>query len=59
MKKWIPDYDDNDLLHPLSDGTAIDSHGNVHMRISDDLSVDLSTNELHFTPGWETESDDS
>ena len=25
MKKWIPDYDDNDLLHPLSAGTAIDS----------------------------------
>ena len=57
MEKWIPDFDDGDLLHPFKDGTAMDTHGNIHMRVSDDLSVDLDTNELHFTPGWDDDDE--
>ena len=57
VSKWIYDFDDNELLHTLDDGTAIDKDGNVHMRVSEDLSVDLETNELHYTPGWEADTD--
>ena len=57
MGKWVLDYDDNELLHTFNDGTAVDKDGNVHMRITEDLSVDLETDELHYTPGWEKDDD--
>ena len=55
MSKLIYDYDDNGLIHTFEDGTAIDANGNIRMRISDDLSVDLATNNLHYTPDWDLE----
>lgn len=55
MDEWILDYDSGELLHPFEDGTAIDARGNIRMRISEDLSVNLSSNDLHYTPGWESD----
>ena len=53
MGKHIWDYDDGDLLYTIDNKIAVDSEGHEMYRVSDDYSVDLSTDELHYTPSWD------
>lgn len=44
----IFDYDDGDYIYQTSDNMGIDSDGDLHMRMGDNMSMDMETGELHF-----------
>ena len=48
----IFDYDDGDFIYQTSSSMGIDSDGDLHMRMGDNMSMDMDTGELHFNSGW-------
>ena len=53
----IFDYDDGDFIYQTSDIMGIDSNGDFHMRMGDNMSMDMETGELHFNSGWKNNDD--
>ncbi len=47
------DLNDNDFLFPIDDHTAIDSDGDVHMRVGDHMSMDMNDGSMHGIVGWD------
>ena len=58
MDKHIFDFTDGDFVHSISDHMAIDSDGDLWMRMGDDLALELDSGELHMVSGWSNEADD-
>ncbi len=54
----IFDYDDGDFIYQTSGNMGIDSDDDLHMRIGDNMSMDMVTDELHFNSGWKNDDDD-
>ena len=54
----IFDYDDGDFIYQTSGNMGIDSDGDLHMRMGDNMSMDMDTGELHFNSGWKKDDDD-
>lgn len=52
----IFDYDDEDFIYKTSGNMVIDSDGDLHMRMGDNMSMD--TGELHFNSGWRNDDGD-
>ena len=59
MCNIIFDYDEGDFIFPTSGNMSIDSNGNLHMRMGDNLSMDMETGDLHFTSSWKNDDDDN
>ena len=59
MRNSIFDYDNGDFIFPTSGNTGIDSDGNLHMRMGDNMSMNMETGELHFTSSWKNDDDDN
>ena len=57
MHNPIFDYDNGDFIYQTSENMGIDSDGDIHIRIGDNISMDMDTGELHFNSGWEDDSD--
>ena len=55
MGKLFFDFNDDDFAMPVSDDMAIDSEGNFNVRMSDDLTMDLDTGEVHLISGWDND----
>ncbi len=58
MRNPIFDYDDGNFIYPTSDTMGIDSDGNLHLRMSDNMSMNMETGELHFNSGWADNNDE-
>ena len=58
MCNSIFDYDDGDFIYQTSAYMGIDSDGDIHMKIGDNMSMDMDTGELHFNSGWKNYDDD-
>ena len=58
MNRNIFNYDDGDFIHTISDNTAIDSDGNLLMRMGDNMAMDMVTGDLHFVSGWSDNEDE-
>ena len=58
MRSPIFDYDDGNFIYPTSDTMGIDSDGNLHLRMSDNMSMNMETGELHFNSGWADNNDE-
>ena len=54
----IFDYDDGDFIYQTSSNMGIDSDGDLHMRMGDNMSMGMDTDELHFNSGWKDDDDD-
>lgn len=52
MGKMFFDFDDNDFADPISKDLATDSEGNLMLRISDTLAMDMETGDCHDISGW-------
>ena len=59
MGKYFFDYEDEDFAHTLSDNMAIDSDGDMLMRIGDNMAMDMETEDLHFISGWSDDDDEN
>lgn len=53
----IFNYDNSDYIWPTPDNMGIDSNGDLHMRMSDNMSLDMYTGEMHFNFGWADDDD--
>ena len=58
MSKPVYDYENGDFIYRTSDNTGYDTSGNLHVRMSDHMSMDLNTGKLHYTTGWDDDDDD-
>lgn len=52
MGKLFFDFNDDDFAMPASDNMAIDSKGNLNVRMSDNMAMDMKTGEVHLISGW-------
>ena len=58
MSKHFFDYDDEDFAHAISDNMAIDSDGNILMRMGNNIAMDVDSGELHIISSWSNDDDD-
>ena len=58
MCKHFFDYEDGDFAYSISDNMAIDSGGDLLMRMGDNMAMDMDSGELHIISGWPNEDDD-
>ena len=58
MSKHFFDYDDGDFAHTISDNMAIDSDGDLLMRMGERMAMDMVTGDLHFISGWSDDEED-
>ena len=47
-----------DFIYQTSGNMGIDSDGDLHMRMGDNMSMNMDTGELHMTSGWKNDDDD-
>ena len=57
MGKHFFDFEDGDFAHSISDNMAIDSDGDLLMRMGDDMAMNLDSGELHIISGWSNDDD--
>ena len=57
MSKHFFDYDDGDFAYAVSANMAIDSDGNMMMRMGDNMAMDMDSGELHIISSWDDEDD--
>ena len=57
MGRFIFDLDDGDMIRTSGD-IGFDEDGDMVMRISDDMAMDMDTGEMHIVSGWDDEDDD-
>lgn len=58
MSKHFFDYDDGDFAHAISDNMAIDSDGDLLMRMGDNTVMDMNSGDIHFISSWTDDDDD-
>ena len=58
MSKQILDFDDGDFIFSTSENIGFDSDGNMMMRMSDNMAMDMDSGELHIISGWSDDEDD-
>lgn len=56
--RWFWDFDDDDFAVSVSDDLAMDSDGDLMMRMGDNLAMDLDSGDLHLIFGWDDDEDD-
>ena len=56
MSRMIFDLDDGDFILSSCD-TGIDSDGDMMMRVSDNMAMDMDSGDLHFVSSWDEEDD--
>lgn len=52
MLKYFFDYDDGDFIMGISDNTAMDSDGNLMVRMCDNMMMDMEREDIHMTASW-------
>ena len=57
MPKPIFDVDDGDFIFSTGD-IGFDSDGDMMMRLSDNMAMDMDSGDLHFVSSWSDEDDD-
>ena len=58
MNKPILNYENGEFIYPISDNMGIDPYGNLHMRMNDNMSMDVVTGEVHINSGWKDNKED-
>ena len=58
MSRNFFDYDDGDFAYTISNNMAIDSDGDLLMRMGDNMAMNMVSGDLHFISGWFDDEDD-
>ena len=58
MVKHFFDYEDGDFAYSISNNMAIDSNGDLLIRMGDNMAMDMDSGELHIISSWPNEDDD-
>ncbi len=57
MGRFFFDCSDGDFMHAISDDMAIDSDGDLFMRMGGNMAMDMDSGDIHFTSGWPDDED--
>lgn len=57
MSKQLWDFDDGDLIFTTSGNIGFDSDGNMMLKMSDNMAMDMDSGEIHFVSSWDEEED--
>lgn len=52
MSKPIFDLDDSDFIFSTSGNIGYDSEGNMMVRMSDNMAMDMDSGEFHLISSW-------
>ena len=58
MSKPIFDLEDGDFIFSTAGSVGFDSDGNMMMRMSDNMAMDMDSGDIHFTSSWDNDEDD-
>ena len=58
MGRPIFDMEDGDYIFSHFRNVGIDSEGNMMMRVSDNMAMDMASGELHFVSNWSCDDDE-
>ena len=58
MSQRIFDIKDGDFIFSTGGSMGMDSDGNMMMRMSDNLAMDMESGEFHFVSAWEDEDEE-
>ncbi len=58
MGKNFFDYNDMNCAYTISDNMAIDSDGDLLMRMGYNIAMDMVTGDLHYISGWSDNEND-
>ena len=53
MKKGFFDFDNSEMCQPISDNMAISMSGDLLMRMSDNMAINLETGDIDLITNWE------
>lgn len=59
MSSSIFDFDDNNTIFNIFGRIGMKSNGDMMMKMSDNMAMDLDSGELHATSSWDDDEDDS
>lgn len=54
----IFDYNDGAFLFHVSDNMAMDTNGDMMMRMGEGMAMNMATGEIHFTSMWSNKDED-
>ena len=57
MSRNFFDYCDGDFAYTISNNMAIDSDGDLLMRMGDNMAMNMVSGDLHFISGWSDDDD--
>ena len=57
MSRNFFDYDYGDFAYTISNNMAIDSDGDLLMRMGDNMAMNMVSGDLHFISGWSDDDD--
>ena len=58
MGKQFYDFEDGDFADYRSDDMAIDSDGDLLLRMGDNMAMDMDSGDLHIISSWSDDDDD-
>lgn len=54
----IFDYENGGFIHNVSDRMAVDSDGNLMMRLSGNMAMDIDSGDIHMVSSWSLDDED-
>ena len=58
MSKQILDFNDDDFIFSTSGNIGFDSDGNMMIKMSDNMALDMDSGEIHFVSSLDEDKDD-
>jgi len=53
------DYENGDFAFSISGNMAMDSGGDLMMRMGDHMAMDMDSGDIHMVPSWPDDADDN
>lgn len=51
------DYKDGDFIHILPNGMAMDSDGNLMMKLFDNMAMDMDSGDIYMVSSWPSDDE--
>ena len=58
MGKHFFDFEDGDFAFSISDTIAMDSDGDLMMRMGNNMAMDMDTGDIHMISSWPNDDDE-
>ena len=52
MSNPVIDFNNGNIIIPTAPNTGIDSNGDIHVQVGNNVSIDVNTGDVHVTSDW-------